>query len=119
MISKKKLIRAVTVSQSLGFIEATLPYLKQKYDVRLLSSSGKELDEIYSLCNVAIAHLALHRIGLNQLSSLKSCEYASRGLPMISSASLNIANDETRKYIMYVPEDETPINIDCLKDIFS
>lgn len=75
---------------------------------------GKELDEIYSLCNVAIAHLALHRIGLNQLSSLKSCEYASRGLPMISSASLNIANDETRKYIMYVPEDETPINIEAV-----
>ena len=72
---------------------------------------GGELDEVYSNCNIAVAHLATHRIGIHQLSSLKSCEYVARGLPMVSSASLNIINEDTKDYALYVPEDETPIDI--------
>ena len=75
---------------------------------------GSELDEVYSRCNVAIAHLATHRIGIHQLSSLKSCEYVARGLPMVSSASLNIINEDTKDYALYVPEDETPIDIEAV-----
>ena len=43
---KNIVIRAVTVSQSHGFVEPMLPYLKQKYEVHLLSSPGKDLDRI-------------------------------------------------------------------------
>lgn len=42
----KKIIRAVTVPQSHGFIEPLLPSLKQKYEVQLLSSSGENIDRI-------------------------------------------------------------------------
>ena len=42
-----KLIRTVTVPQSLGFVEPILPQLKQKYEVQLLSSPGERLE---SLC---------------------------------------------------------------------
>ena len=43
---KHKLIRAVTVDGSLGFVEPLIPYLKEKYEVQLLSSSGEKLDRI-------------------------------------------------------------------------
>lgn len=48
----KKIIRAVTVPQSLSFIEPLLPSLKGKYEVQLLASSGKNLDRICKEHNV-------------------------------------------------------------------
>lgn len=41
----KKIIRACTVSQSLGFVKDMLPDLIKKYEVVLLSSPGEELDD--------------------------------------------------------------------------
>lgn len=40
----KKIIRACTVSQSVGFVKDMLPDLMQEYEVVLLSSPGEELD---------------------------------------------------------------------------
>lgn len=44
--NKKKIIRAVTVTLSLGFIEPLLLQLKQKYEVQLLSSPGERIDSV-------------------------------------------------------------------------
>lgn len=41
-----KIIRACTVSMSLGFVEGMLPELKKKYEVVLLSSPGPEMKAI-------------------------------------------------------------------------
>ena len=43
---KPKIIRACTVSMSIGFVEGMLPDLKEKYEVVLLSSPGTELREV-------------------------------------------------------------------------
>lgn len=43
---KRKLVRACTVAGSLGFVQAILPKLAQRYDVLLLSSPGKKLDTL-------------------------------------------------------------------------
>ena len=45
-MSLKKIIRAVTVDASLGFVEPMLPYLSKKYEVQLLSSPGDRLDSM-------------------------------------------------------------------------
>lgn len=45
-MDKPKIIRACTVSQSLGFVEGMLSDLLEKYEVVLLSSSGPEWKEI-------------------------------------------------------------------------
>lgn len=44
MKDKMKIIRACTVSMSVGFVEGMLPDLMKKYEVVLLSSPGPELD---------------------------------------------------------------------------
>jgi len=46
--------------------------------------SGKELDEIYDYCDVAIGSLGIHRKGLNETSELKAREYCARGIPFVS-----------------------------------
>lgn len=43
---KPKIIRAVTVDDSLCFVEPMIPFLKEKYEVQLLSSPGKRIDRI-------------------------------------------------------------------------
>lgn len=42
----KKIIRACTVSQSLGFVKGVLPQLMKKYEVVLMSSPEKPVEEI-------------------------------------------------------------------------
>ena len=73
--------------------------------------TGTELDEIYAKCNMTVAHLAIHRIGLTQISSLKTREYVAKGLPVISSSMMDICTSDTERYIKIVPGDETPVNI--------
>lgn len=45
-ITKYKIIRSVTVDESLGFVEPMIPFLKEKYEVQLLCSPGKNIDRI-------------------------------------------------------------------------
>ncbi len=44
-MNKKKIIRASTVSMSIGFVKGMLDDLKKKYDIILVSSPGPELDD--------------------------------------------------------------------------
>lgn len=46
MNTKKKIIRACTVSLAVGFVRGVLPDLKKKYEVILLSGPGPELDSM-------------------------------------------------------------------------
>lgn len=98
-------------------LAAESEYLKDKI-IFYGRKTGKELDEIYAKCNLSVAHLAIHRIGLNQISSLKSGEYAARGIPMISSTMLDICNEDTEKYFLFVPADESPIDIQTIVEFY-
>jgi len=54
---KTKIIRACTVSMSVGFVEKMLPDLQKKYEVVLLSSPGPELDNAekeYGVCGIRV-----------------------------------------------------------------
>ena len=42
---------------------------------------GKELDELMAQMHIAVCQLALYHKKLNELSTLKSCEYIARGIP--------------------------------------
>lgn len=56
-MDKKKIIRACTVPQSLGFVKGMLPDLCKKYEVVLLSSPGEQMDEItkeYGIKGIAV-----------------------------------------------------------------
>ena len=45
-MTKKKIIRAVTVSGSLSFVEPMITKLKEEYELQLLSSPGEKLDKL-------------------------------------------------------------------------
>lgn len=75
--------------------------------------TGKKLDELYNEANIAVNSLALHRIGLKKESTLKTKEYAAKGLPMISSCEVDaFDNTGNALYVMRVDDAETPIKME-------
>ena len=77
--------------------------------------SGKELDEMFDMCHVAIGSLAGFRAGLTELSSLKNREYCARGIPIImASKDVDIPTDW--EYVQMVPANETPIDMNTVID---
>lgn len=72
---------------------------------------GAALDAVYEKCAIGIDSLARHRSGIDVLSSLKSREYGAKGIPMINSCKIDVIDDDF-PYLLRVPADETPINIE-------
>lgn len=79
---------------------------------------GEELNAIYDVCDIAIDSLGAHRKGIFMSSSLKTREYAAKGLPMLTSTKLDIENEKTKKYILMLTADEEPIPIKKVTDFY-
>lgn len=70
---------------------------------------GQNLDIIFEQCDLGIGSLGRHRSGITNIKTLKNREYAARGIPFIYS---EIDEDfENMPYIMKIPADESPVNI--------
>lgn len=74
---------------------------------------GLELDKIYDKAVIGINSLAIHRQNLKNESTLKTREYAAKGLPILSSSFIDAFDKEGNlKFVCMVPADESPINIE-------
>lgn len=72
--------------------------------------NGKELENVFNLCDIGLCSLANHKKNIFKSSELKSREYLAKGLPIISSTLIDVL-PENFKYCYYVPEDDSPIDI--------
>ncbi|MEN6618394.1 MAG: glycosyltransferase [Rikenellaceae bacterium] len=71
---------------------------------------GEDLDNLFDQADFGVASLARHRSNITKIKTLKTREYAARGIPFIYS---EIDDDfENMSYIIKAPADETPINIE-------
>lgn len=74
-------------------------------------TTGKALDALFDQCHIAVGSLGIHRKGLTQTSELKGREYCARGIPyIIACGDPDFPADFP--YILHLPADESPINID-------
>jgi hypothetical protein len=74
-------------------------------------NTGKDLDQIFNQCHIAIGSLAPQRKGYTMDSALKSREYCARGIPYIIVISdADFPNDFP--YSLRLPADESPIDMD-------
>lgn len=76
--------------------------------------TGKKLDAVYDMCDLACGSFGLHRIGLDFASSLKTREYAAKGIPLLVSSGLDMEDSDTERYICHFPPDESPIDFEKL-----
>ena len=72
--------------------------------------SGCRLTEAFDAADIALCSLAGYKKGIYLSSELKSREYLSRGLPVVSSTRIDIIPDGFC-YCLRVPEDDSPLDI--------
>lgn len=78
--------------------------------------SGDELDNFFEMADFGIASLARHRSGIKNIKTLKNREYAARGIPFIYSEEDD--DFENMPYILKVPADDSPIDIQHIIDFY-
>lgn len=86
-------------------------YKLEKYILFHGHKSGKELDNLFNLCQVGIGSLGIHRAGVYFAYPLKNREYCARGIPFIISFR-DLDFPEKFPYIKILPADESVINIE-------
>ena len=70
---------------------------------------GAELDDIYDQCDIGVEALGWHRTNVTLSSSLKSKEYAAKGLPFITGCTLDAMNEEY--FVHHVHYDESLVDM--------
>ena len=85
-------------------------YHLEPYIILYGKKHGEELDKIFDQCDFGIGSLGRHRVGINDIKTLKNREYAARGIPFVYSE--NDTDFDEKAYVLKVPADETAINIE-------
>lgn len=80
--------------------------------------SGRELDEIYEKCDIAVETLGGHRINIKAASTMKSREYLSRGFPYVSELKTDILPEDW-KYVIKIPYDESDVDIVSIVNFYN
>ena len=73
---------------------------------------GEELDELFNQCDFGIGSLGRHRVGIQKIKTLKNREYAARGIPFVYSET--DSDFDQKPYVLKVPADESPIDINSI-----
>ena len=75
-------------------------------------SSGEVLDSFFEKADFGIASLGRHRSGITKIKTIKTREYAARGIPFIYSETDE--DFDKMPYIIKAPADESSIDIDSI-----
>jgi len=67
---------------------------------------------MFDECDFGIGSLARHRSRIDKIKTLKNREYAARGIPFVYSETDD--DFENMPYILKVPADETPLDIEAI-----
>jgi glycosyltransferase involved in cell wall biosynthesis len=112
-ISQAKTLRLHIVGDGSGVTNLKQIVMKDKLDEKVIFHDfkiGKELDDMFDKCQIAIGSLGLHRLDLSESSVLKVREYCARGIPFIYSP-IDEDFPEYFHYRMKVSPDDSPIDI--------
>lgn len=85
-------------------------YGLQKYVIQHGRLSGADLSSMYDQCNIGVASLGIHRIGIYKTNTLKTLEYVAKGLPIVCEDGETILENDTQ-YRLTMPWDDTPVDI--------
>lgn len=72
--------------------------------------TGEALDDVYDRCDLGVENLGFHRTGVFYASTLKSREYAAKGLPFLTSLKLDVFEGED--FILKFAADESDIDVE-------
>ena len=91
-------------------------YHLEKFVILYGSLYGPDLDLLFDRSDIGIGSLGRHRSNITYIKTLKNREYAARGIPFVYS---EIDDDfEKMPYIMKVPANESPVDINKIIHFF-
>jgi Glycosyltransferase len=82
----------------------------EPYAILYGKKHGEGLNEIFDKCDFGIGSLGRHRVGINDIKTLKNREYAARGIPFIYSETDK--DFDKKPYVLKMPADESIIKIE-------
>ncbi len=87
--------------------------------VRFYGQKDREsIRQIANQCDIAVGSLgSFRRPGVTRLSTLKSREYCALGFPSVNATQTDIL-DRDNPYCLYVPEDESAVDIEQVVDFY-
>lgn len=96
--------------------------LVSKYDLkdRVIftgQKTGKDLDEIYNICDIGAVSFGTYKTDIKVNSALKTREYMAKGLPMVFSGRVDVL-DEQFPYKYTVADDSSPVKIDGIIELY-
>lgn len=80
--------------------------------------SGKELDEVFEKCDIGCDTLGSHRKDVHISSTLKTRDYAARGLPIIGSEKIDFI-DESFEYFLKLEGNDNPVDYNSIEDFYN
>ena len=89
----------------------------QKYVTFQGKTYGDKLNQLYQECDIAVASLGMHRIGVINGSTLKTKEYCSKGIPFIYAYNEKVFNGFD--YALKFDADDSPIDINKICAFYS
>lgn len=78
--------------------------------------AGQELDDLFNQADLGIASLGRHRCGITHIKTLKTREYAARGIPFVYSESDE--DFDTMPYVLKAPADDSPLEIEKVVEFY-
>lgn len=96
--------------------------LVNKYDLtnRVIFTGqkiGKELDDVYSYCDIGAVTFGTYKTKLKINSALKTREYLAKGIPLVYSGLVDVI-DEQFPYKCIVPDNASPIPMEGIISLF-
>lgn len=107
-----------------GMLEKKYRKLIKQYDIQnhvILYGKmyGDKLDRLYDQMDIGVCTLAYYRVANGMISNeLKSREYASKGLPMISGGPIDEFNHNKYRYSLELGDNESIIDINRIIDFY-
>ena len=81
--------------------------------------NGTDLDDVYDRASIGVNSLAIHRQNLKNESTLKTREYAAKGLPILSSSYVDAFGiDDNARFVCLVPPNDSPIDINNVIEFY-
>jgi glycosyltransferase involved in cell wall biosynthesis len=76
--------------------------------------NGEELDKYYNIAHIGLDFFGGYKENLNFISSLKTIEYLSRGIPVATGINVNVFDKNPCNFYIQFANDSSEINIEDL-----
>lgn len=79
---------------------------------------GRELDDIYNECDIALASLGAYKNNIFLMANLKTREYLAKGIPIVTGCVLDVDKEQNSPYILNLPNDSSPLDIKTIINFY-